>query len=125
MVALIGASGSGKSTLLRHLAGLTEADRHESCSVQALGQVIQAKGILSKKIRRTRSEIGYVFQQFNLVGRLTVLQNVLLGCLGRMFRVRGTLGLFNAEEKERALQALDRINGTIPTIIIENQYFSW
>lgn len=50
MVALIGASGSGKSTLLRHLAGLTEADRHESCSVQALGQVIQAKGILSKKI---------------------------------------------------------------------------
>lgn len=109
MVALIGASGSGKSTLLRHLAGLTAADRNESCSVQALGQMIQAKGILSKKIRRTRSDIGYVFQQFNLVGRLTVLQNVLLGCLGRMSRFRGTLGLFNAEEKERALQALDRV----------------
>lgn len=108
MVALIGASGSGKSTLLRHLAGLTSADK-ASGSVQTLGHTIQDRGAISKEVRRLRSNIGYVFQQFNLVGRLTVLQNVLLGCLGRMSRVRGTLGLFNAEEKERALQALERV----------------
>lgn len=109
MVALIGASGSGKSTLLRHLAGLTEADRKSDSSVLTLGLPVQKQGVLSSDIRRVRASIGYVFQQFNLVGRLTVLQNVLLGCLGRMSRLRGTLGLFNAEEKERALQALKRV----------------
>lgn len=109
MVALIGASGSGKSTLLRHLAGLNEADKNTHSSVLALGQAVQSKGVVSADIRRIRSGIGYVFQQFNLVGRLSVLQNVLLGCLGRMPRWRGTLGLFNAEEKERALEALNRV----------------
>lgn len=109
MVALIGASGSGKSTLLRHLAGLTPADQQPDTCVLAMGQTVQAKGAISRDVRRIRSQIGYVFQQFNLVGRLTVLQNVLLGCLGRMSRLRGTLGLFNAEETERALKALDRV----------------
>lgn len=108
MVALIGASGSGKSTLLRHLAGLTESDR-QGGKVTALGQAVQKEGVLSSDIRRLRADIGYVFQQFNLVGRLTVLQNVLMGCLGRVSRFRGTLGLFNAEEKKRALQALERV----------------
>lgn len=108
MVALIGASGSGKSTLLRHLAGLTTSDKADGL-VQVLGQKIQNKGVLNSNIRRQRADIGYIFQQFNLVARLTVLQNVLLGCLGRMSRVRGTLGLFNRAEKERAFQALERV----------------
>lgn len=69
----------------------------------------QAAGRLNGEVRRLRADIGYIFQQFNLVGRLSVLQNVLLGCLGRMPRWRGTLGLFNAEEKQRALQALARV----------------
>ena len=109
MVALIGASGSGKSTLLRHLAGLVSADRQSGSTIHALGKTVQANGHLSRDVRRVRSEIGYIFQQFNLVGRLSVLQNVLLGCLGRMSRLRGTLGLFNAEEKERALRSLERV----------------
>jgi phosphonate transport system ATP-binding protein len=109
MVALIGASGSGKSTLLRHLAGLTKADSGQDCRVEVLGQTMQSNGILSRDVRRLRANIGYVFQQFNLVGRLSVLQNVLLGCLGRMPRLRGTLGLFSQEDKERALQALERV----------------
>ncbi len=109
MVALIGASGSGKSTLLRHLAGLASADRGNGGTIHALGKQVQGDGHLSRDVRRIRSDIGYIFQQFNLVGRLSVLQNVLLGCLGRMSRLRGTLGLFNHEEKERALQALERV----------------
>ena len=109
MVALIGASGSGKSTLLRHVAGLACCDRTGSGSIQVLGREVQAAGRLNGEVRRLRADIGYIFQQFNLVGRLSVLQNVLLGCLGRMPRWRGSFGLFNAEEKQRALQALARV----------------
>jgi phosphonate transport system ATP-binding protein len=109
MVALIGASGSGKSTLLRHLAGLACCDRGNGGTVQVLGREVQASGRLNSKVRRLRADIGYIFQQFNLVNRLSVLDNVLLGCLGRMPRWRGNLGLFNAEEKQRAMESLDRV----------------
>ncbi|MBL0951034.1 MAG: phosphonate ABC transporter ATP-binding protein [Pseudomonas sp.] len=106
MVALIGASGSGKSTLLRHLAGLARGD---AGSIEVLGRPVQADGRLNGDVRRQRADIGYIFQQFNLVGRLSVLQNVLLGGLGRMPRWRGSLSLFNPEEKQRAMQALERV----------------
>ncbi|TRO34423.1 phosphonate ABC transporter ATP-binding protein [Pseudomonas sp. ALS1279] len=106
MVALIGASGSGKSTLLRHLAGLARGD---AGSIEVLGRQVQADGRLNGDVRRQRADIGYIFQQFNLVGRLSVMQNVLLGGLGRMPRWRGSLSLFNAEETQRAMQALERV----------------
>ena len=109
MVALIGASGSGKSTLLRHLAGLACGDRSAGGSVRVLGREVQAAGRLNGGVRRLRADIGYIFQQFNLVNRLSVLDNVLLGCLGRMPRWRGSLGLFNAEEKARAIANLGRV----------------
>lgn len=109
MVALIGASGSGKSTLLRHMAGLARCDRSNGGSVQVLGREVQASGRLNSNVRRLRADIGYIFQQFNLVNRLSVLDNVLLGCLGRMPGWRGNLGLFNAEEKQRAMNNLDRV----------------
>jgi phosphonate transport system ATP-binding protein len=109
MVALIGASGSGKSTLLRHLAGLACCDRSNGGSVRVLGREVQACGRLNGNVRRLRADIGYIFQQFNLVNRLSVLDNVLLGCLGRMPRWRGNLGMFNAEEKARAIANLERV----------------
>ena len=109
MVALIGASGSGKSTLLRHLAGLACCDRDKGGRVEVLGREVQAGGRLNRQVRKQRADIGYIFQQFNLVNRLSVLDNVLLGCLGRMPAWRGNLGLFNKEEKQRALQSLDRV----------------
>lgn len=109
MVALIGASGSGKSTLMRHLSGLACGDRKAVGYVQVLGRNVQAAGRLSKQVRSARADIGYIFQQFNLVGRLSVLTNVLLGRLGRMPRWRGSLGLFNAQEKELAMAALERV----------------
>ena len=64
MVALIGASGSGKSTLMRHLAGLMLGDGGE---VRVHGQAVQARGRLSRDVRRVRAGVGVVFQQFNLV----------------------------------------------------------
>ncbi|KAA8698998.1 MULTISPECIES: phosphonate ABC transporter ATP-binding protein [Pseudomonas] len=109
MVALIGASGSGKSTLLRHLAGLACCDKGNGGSVKVLGREVQASGRLNGRVRRLRADIGYIFQQFNLVNRLSVIDNVLLGCLGRMPRWRGNLGLFNAEEKQCAMHSLARV----------------
>src|ERR1700754_338929 len=73
MVALLGASGSGKSTLIRVLAGLTTAD---TGAVSFSGQVLQADGRLAADVRRMRQQIGVVFQQFNLVGQISVLHNV-------------------------------------------------
>ncbi|MDR3054782.1 MAG: phosphonate ABC transporter ATP-binding protein [Zoogloeaceae bacterium] len=115
MVALIGSSGSGKSTLLRHLSGLTRADarghrqRDESGHIHVMGDVIQQSGRLSRNVRRQRSRIGYVFQQFNLVGRLSVMENVLLGHLGRIPRWRGACRLFSASERNEAMASLRRV----------------
>ncbi|MAL35719.1 MAG: phosphonate ABC transporter ATP-binding protein [Pseudomonas sp.] len=108
MVALIGASGSGKSTLLRHIAGLACGDRSGG-SIHVLGREMQSAGRLNGDVRRLRADIGYIFQQFNLVNRLSMLDNVLLGFLGRMPRWRGSLGMFSAEQKQQALAALDRV----------------
>ncbi|NKQ10090.1 phosphonate ABC transporter ATP-binding protein [Pseudomonas sp. SST3] len=108
MVALIGASGSGKSTLLRHIAGLACCDRSGG-NVEVLGREVQSAGRLNADVRRLRADIGYIFQQFNLVNRLSVIDNVLLGFLGRMPRWRGSLGMFSAEQKQQALAALDRV----------------
>src|SRR5215510_1246687 len=69
MVALIGASGSGKSTMLRHINGLSAADRGHG-RVAVAGRESQSSGRLARDIRRTRSAVGFVFQQFNLVPRL-------------------------------------------------------
>ena len=108
MVALIGASGSGKSTLIRHICGL-ETGQHGSGAVEVMGAPIQSEGRLSGGARLLRRNVGVVFQQFNLVGRLSVLSNVLIGNLGRIAPWRGTLGLFSAEEKRLAREALAKV----------------
>lgn len=108
MVALIGPSGSGKSTLLRHLAGLSCGDA-DSGEIRVLGQPVQCNGRLCSDVRKTRARIGYIFQQFNLVGRMKVMSNVLIGALGRVPAWRGCLGLFNDEEKALALKCLNRV----------------
>jgi len=108
MVALIGPSGSGKSTLLRHLAGLSCGDA-DSGEIRVLGQSVQCNGRLCSDVRKTRARIGYIFQQFNLVGRMKVITNVLTGALGRVSGWHGCLGLFNAEERALALKCLNRV----------------
>ena len=109
IVALIGPSGSGKSTLLRHIAGLEISDRNAATEVNVDGLPVQKDGRLAKGARKARIRIGVVFQQFNLINRLNVLTNVLIGCLGTIPKWRGTLGIFTREEKARALAALDRV----------------
>lgn len=109
MLALIGPSGSGKSTLMRHLSGLVNGDQDDTASIEVLGSSVQKKGRLAKDIRQTRAKIGCIFQQFNLVNRLPVITNVLIGCLGNIPAWRGYLQYFTEAEKQKALDALERV----------------
>jgi phosphonate transport system ATP-binding protein len=109
MVALIGASGSGKSTLLRHVAGLVAADGDTDSLIEIDGRRVQQRGRVDRDIRRVRAQIGFVFQQFNLVARLPVLVNVLVGSLHRMPWWRSWARAFTREERTLALEALARV----------------
>lgn len=110
MVALIGASGSGKSTLLRHIAGLIPGDRDQGVGlIEVHGRQVQKNGRVYRGKRHERADTGFIFQQFNLVERLTVLTNVCLGLLGRIPANRGSLAWFSRKEKLAAMEALDRV----------------
>lgn len=109
MVALLGPSGSGKSTLLRHLSGLITGDKSAGSHIELLGRTVQREGRLARDIRKSRANTGYIFQQFNLVNRLSVLENVLIGALGSTPFWRTCFSWFTGEQKQRALQALTRV----------------
>jgi len=114
MVGLIGASGSGKSTLIRAIAGLTAIDDgaetagHEG-TISLFGAPMQRRGRIAGSARALRARVGVIFQQFNLVPRLSVLTNVCLGRLGRMPPLRAVLGRFTRAEQSQAMQALARV----------------
>jgi phosphonate transport system ATP-binding protein len=59
---------------------------------------------------RQKEQIGFIFQEFNLVGRLTALQNTLTGRLGYMNNLSALLGYFNANHREKALECLGRVH---------------
>lgn len=111
MVALLGPSGSGKSTLLRHLNGLVCADKTSPSQgqVTVLGLAVQQGGRYCRTVRASRGQTGYIFQQFNLVNRLTVLQNVLIGALNSTPLWRSLTGQFSRDQKIRAMAALQRV----------------
>jgi phosphonate transport system ATP-binding protein len=108
MVALIGASGSGKSTLLRHVAGLVCGDAGAG-EVLVSGKQVQRGGRVARDIRRLRAEIGFVFQQFNLVGRLPLIVNVMAGMLHRLPAWRSLTRWFSRAELMQGLEALARV----------------
>ncbi|WP_066739092.1 phosphonate ABC transporter ATP-binding protein [Cupriavidus sp. D384] len=108
MVALLGASGSGKSTLLRHVAGFVAGDTG-SGEILVNGRTVQRNGRLARDVRKVRAEIGFVFQQFNLVGRLPVITNVLVGMLTRVPKWRSLIRYFKAEEVQTGLDALAQV----------------
>ena len=108
MIALIGPSGSGKSTLLRSISGLQAIDPGEG-RIEAFGGPVQENGRISGKVRQIRTRIGFIFQQFNLVGRLSLFSNVALGSLGRISPLRGALGLWPQETRLAVMAALARV----------------
>ncbi|GAA1978680.1 phosphonate ABC transporter ATP-binding protein [Isoptericola halotolerans] len=102
-VALLGSSGSGKSTLMRCLTGFAPIS---SGTVQVSGHELTS--LRRSRLRDLRASVGQVFQQFNLVGRLSVLTNVLTGALHRAGPINA-VGGFTSADRRRAMELLDRV----------------
>lgn len=103
VVALLGASGSGKSTLMKSLTGFAPISGGQ---VSVVGQDVAT--LTKKGLRDLRSQVGQVFQSFNLIGRLSVLTNVLTGDLHNT-GLYNLIGGFSHEQRERAMQLLERV----------------
>ncbi len=71
--------------------------------------MVQIAGKPAKNIHRSRSSIGFIFQQINIVDRLSVFDNVLTSMLGRIPRWRRTVGYFLKAKKMKAMEALERV----------------
>jgi phosphonate transport system ATP-binding protein len=107
VVGLIGPSGAGKSTLLRAVQRLVEP---VSGHVYLKDQEITGLG--RRELRRVRRRIGMIFQEHALVDRLTVMENVLSGTLGRTGFWRSVRRRFPREDVEEAFRLLDRVGLT-------------
>ncbi len=103
-VVLLGPSGAGKSTIFKCVSQLIRADSGEVWLNDQ--QINHLKG---NALRLQRRKIGLIFQQFNLVSRLSALQNVLLGRLGHMPTWKANLGLFSEADRQLCLRSLDRV----------------
>jgi phosphonate transport system ATP-binding protein len=104
-IGVIGRSGAGKSTLLRMINRLIDPTDGR---ILVDGQdVTRLRG---PALRKWRSECAMIFQQFNLVGRLDVLTNVLIGRLNGMATMPAILGLWSSEDRATALAALEQFD---------------
>lgn len=103
-ISIIGPSGSGKSTILRSINKLISITDGEI--VLDGVSVNEQRG---KNLRHLRRGIGMIFQNYNLVYSLSVLQNVLHGCLGYMNGLKGIFGIYSEDDKKRALGLLQEL----------------
>jgi len=102
--AIIGPSGAGKSTLIRCVNRL----------VDPLGGEIVFNGrdlakVAARELRAVRRNIGMIFQEFNLIERMSVMDNVLSGRLGYLGTFRSLFRLYSKEDIRHALELLDRV----------------
>lgn len=102
--AVIGSSGGGKSSLMKAVNLLVKP---KSGSIKIDGEEMTA--LSPKKLRMKRRKIGFVFQDYNLIDRLSVIENVLTGRLGYKSSLKSLLGIFSKEEYENAEKALARV----------------
>jgi phosphonate transport system ATP-binding protein len=111
LVVIVGLSGAGKSTLLRAINGFVPIT---AGSVSVNG--VEVRGAAKSELRALRSQIGMIFQTFNLVTRTSVINNVLMGRLSKVGWMRAMLGAWPPADRELALQALERVE------IVEKAY---
>lgn len=103
-VSIIGPSGAGKSTLLRCINRLIDASQG---AIIFDGQdITRVKG---KELRKVRTRTGMIFQHYNLVDRLSVIENVLHGTLGKKSTLSGMAGHYTEQEKETAFEILKEL----------------
>ena len=103
-VAIIGLSGAGKSTLIRTINRM-----HDITSGKLTVDGTDVMSLSVKSLRRFRRKIGMIFQSFNLITRTTVIRNVLTAFVPDMPWYRSLFGIYNEEEKMKALEALDKV----------------
>ncbi|HET6487915.1 MAG TPA: phosphonate ABC transporter ATP-binding protein [Spirochaetia bacterium] len=104
LVALIGPSGAGKSTLLRCINRMIDATTGE-----VVFENVDVQRLARADLRRVRTKIGMIFQHYNLVYRLTVIENVLHGRLGYLRGVSGIIGRYSELDKARAVEIIRRV----------------
>ena len=107
ITAVIGPSGTGKSTLIRCINRLVEPTTGE-----IFFHGIDVTRLNRRELRATRRRIGMVFQEFNLVERLTVMENVLSGRLGYMSALRAWLRRYSQADIDAAFELLDTVGLT-------------
>ena len=103
-VAIIGLSGAGKSTLIRTINRM-----HDVTSGKLTVDGTDVMSLSGKSLRRFRRKVGMIFQSFNLITRTTVINNVLTAFVPDMPWYRSVFGIYNQEEKMKALEALDKV----------------
>jgi phosphonate transport system ATP-binding protein len=104
-VGVIGRSGAGKSTLLRMINRLAEPSEG-----RILFEGVDVTALRGRELRQWRARSAMIFQQFNLVGRLDVLTNVLMGRLADMPSWRSLTQLWTEQDKARAMSALEQFD---------------
>jgi len=104
IVAIIGRSGAGKSTLLRCINGMQEVT---SGSIKLDGQEITTMN--AKQKRDLMRQVGFIWQEYNLVGRLSANMNVLTGRLGYNTGFLNAIGFFSREQRQIGLRSLERV----------------
>ena len=104
IVAIIGRSGAGKSTLLRCINGMQPVT---SGSIKLDGKEITT--MTNREQRDLMRQVGFIWQEYNLVGRLSANMNVLTGRLGYNTGVLNALGFFSREQREVSLRSLERV----------------
>jgi phosphonate transport system ATP-binding protein len=104
MVGIIGRSGAGKSTLLRMINRLQEPT---SGSIPFGG--VEVSALRGEALRNWQRDCAMIFQQFNLVPRLDVLTNVMLGRLNHRPTMLSLLNIFSLDERIHAIAALERL----------------
>ena len=103
-VSIIGPSGAGKSTLLRCINRMI--DTSEGVVMLDGQDITHVKG---KELRDVRTKTGMIFQHYNLVDRLSVIENVLHGTLGKKSTLSGMVGHYTEEEKNTAFEILKEL----------------
>ena len=101
---IVGMSGAGKSTLLRTVNNLVKPTEGEV--------FVDSRNVTKankKQLKKIRSDIGMIFQTFNLVNRSSVLKNVLTGRLSQVSTLRSILGLWPNEDKQIAFESLNQV----------------
>jgi phosphonate transport system ATP-binding protein len=105
IVAVVGRSGAGKSTLLRCINGI---QRPTSGTIRLNG--VDVTSLHGEGLRRLQQRIGFIWQEYNLVLRLSVMTNVLCGRLGRSSLLPSLFHYFSRHDREIAVRSLERVN---------------